>query len=219
MTKGVNGAKRPNGVEGAKGNRAAKRAKANKARKGGVGAKPVKAPNWFARRSGWQQAGLVLGGTAAGVGAHLLLWATAIPEVGAVVGRVPVLSTVVGWLFAGGAFAALGVLALNHDSVGPAALRRLKIVAGVWAVVGLLCIPTGFANDVVLPIDYWAGVYAGAYGVAAVPLVFFVVTLLWALTVKVLRIKNSDPTNKPVGWVLIAYSALLLVWGSSLLRM
>ncbi|MEU4803275.1 hypothetical protein [Actinosynnema sp. NPDC023587] len=185
----------------------------------GRAARKAKADNWFTRLSGWGQTGLVLAGLVAAVGAHLLLWGAVIPAVGSVVGRVPVLSTVVGWLFGGGAFVALGVLGINHDSAEPATRRRLKIIAIVWAAVGVLCIPTGYANDVVLPSDYWAGVYAGAYGVAAVPLTLTAALLLWALAVKVLRIKDREPTHRSTGWVLVAYGALLLVWGSSLLRM
>lgn len=152
-----------------------------------------------------------------GVGGHFLLWGTVFPALGEVVGRIPVVSTVVGWLFAGGAFGALGVLSINHETAKPDNVKRLKVIASVWSAVALLCIPSGYANGIRLPTDFWAGVYSGAYGVAAVPLVLVVVVCLWALVMKLLR-RKGEPDGTSVGWALVAYSALLLVWGSSLLR-
>ncbi|WP_309116381.1 hypothetical protein [Saccharothrix sp.] len=177
-----------------------------------------KPKNWFQRLSKAQQTGVIVGGTFAAVGGHFLMWGAVIPAVGRVVGRVPVVSTVAGWLFAGGAFAAIGVLLINHDNARPATQKRLKRVAGVWGAVALLCIPSGFANDVVLPTDYWAGVYAGAYGVVVIPAVFVVGVLLLALGAKLFK-REKGPTETGFGWVLVGYSFLLLVWGSTLLRM
>ncbi|WP_433263677.1 hypothetical protein ACQPZF_32885 [Actinosynnema sp. CS-041913] len=183
----------------------------------GVGRPRAKPKNWFTKRPGWQQTGIVLAATALGVGGHFFLWGKLFPVLGEAVGHIPVLSTVVGWLFAGGAFGALGIVAINHETAKPENAKRLKIVAWVWSAVAVLCIPTGYANGIRLPTDFWAGVYAGAYGVAAVPLAFLVVVVLWALVVKLVK-RKGEPTGQPVGWVLIAYSALLLVWGSTLLR-
>ncbi|MEU7531977.1 hypothetical protein AB0A74_40010 [Saccharothrix sp. NPDC042600] len=177
-----------------------------------------KPKNWFQRLGKGVQTAIVVGGTFAAVGGHFLLWGAVIPAVGRLFGRVPVVSTVAGWLFAGGAFAAIGVLLINHDTARPEAQKRLKWVAGVWGAVALLCIPSGFANDVVLPTDYWAGVYAGAYGVVMVPLVFIVGALLLALGAKLFK-REKGPTETGFGWVLVGYSFLLLVWGSTLLRM
>ncbi|NUT98246.1 MAG: hypothetical protein HOY78_40165 [Saccharothrix sp.] len=175
-----------------------------------------KPKNWFQRLTKAQQTGVIVGGTFAAVGGHFLLWGAVIPAVGEVVGRVPVVSTVVGWLFAGAAFAAIGVLLIN-DKAPEDTKKRLKWVAGVWGAVALLCIPSGFANDVVLPTDYWAGVYAGAYGVVLIPVVFIAGIILVALGSKLL--KREGPTESAFGWVLVGYSFLLLVWGSSLLRL
>ncbi|MFI9816472.1 hypothetical protein [Saccharothrix variisporea] len=187
----------------------------NKSRK--AAAAPPKPKNWFQRRSKAQQSALIVGGTFAAVGGHFLLWGAVIPAVGKVVGRIPVVSTVVGWLFAGAAFAAIGVLLINEKAPEDTR-KRLKWVAGVWGAVALLCIPSGFANGVVLPTDYWAGVYAGAYGVVMVPLVFIAGALLLTLGAKVLK-REKGPTETGFGWVLVAYSFLLLIWGSSLLRL
>ncbi|MEJ2858874.1 MULTISPECIES: hypothetical protein [unclassified Saccharothrix] len=189
--------------------------KSNRSRK--TAAVEPKPKNWFQRLTKAQQTGVVVGGTFAAVGGHFLLWGAVIPAVGKVVGRVPVVSTVVGWLFAGAAFAAIGVLLIN-DKAPEDTKKRLKWVAGVWSGVALLCIPSGFANDVVLPVDYWAGVYAGAYGVVMVPLVFIVGVLLLALGAKLFK-REKGPTEVGFGWVLVGYSFLLLVWGSSLLRL
>lgn len=177
-----------------------------------------KPKNWFQRLGKGQQTAVVVGGTFAAVGGHFLMWGAVIPAVGKVVGRVPVVSTVAGWLFAGGAFAAIGVLLINHDNARPATKKRLKRVAGVWGSVALLCIPSGFANDVVLPTDYWAGVYAGAYGVLLVPVVFIAGVLLLALGAKLFK-REKGPTETGFGWVLVGFSFLLLVWGSTLLRL
>ncbi len=186
--------------------------------RGGRAAGAEKEKNWFTRLSGWQQTGIILGGTALGVVAHFLLWTGLMPVVGELVGRVPVLSTVVGWLFAGGAFAALGVLLINRDTAKPETVRRLKVVGYSWSAVAILCIPTGIANDVALPVDFWAGVFAGTYGVAISPLAAIVVVVLWTIAAKVLRVKD-EPTNQTMGWMFVGYAALLLVWGSTLLRM
>ncbi|MBW4720082.1 hypothetical protein [Saccharothrix obliqua] len=147
---------------------------------------------------------------------HFVLWRELIPAVGVVVAPVPVVSTVVGWLFAGAAFGVVGVLLINQRSARPEVLSRLRWTAGIWSLVALMCVPTGAADEVVLPVDFWAGVFAGAYGVVMSPVAAIVVGLVWSL---VLKLRPGEPTGRAVGWAFVGYSALLLVWGSTLLRM
>ncbi|MFD7653482.1 hypothetical protein ACFV4N_05840 [Actinosynnema sp. NPDC059797] len=174
--------------------------------------------NWFNRQSGLAQTGIVLGGVAAVVVGHFFLWGELIPAIGELVGRVPVVSTVTGWLFVGGAFMAWGVLAINEKTARPATVKRLKVIAWSWAVVALMCAPVGLADEVVLPTDYWAGVFAGAYGLFLIPVAVLVAFLLWWLVVNKLFGHEEEPTEAQIGWICVAYATLLLVWGSTLLR-
>ncbi|MEU5692552.1 hypothetical protein [Actinosynnema sp. NPDC020468] len=176
---------------------------------------PPEPKNWFARRSGGQRSLLVTGGVLGALLAHYLWWVYAVPAVGEVVGSVPVVSTVVGWAYGGGAIMAVGVALINHES---ARAKPVMQVALAWSVLALLCLPFGWANDVSLPTDYWAGVFAGAWGVLATPLAAAVAALLWWLVTKVFLKREVEATEVAMGWLAVAYSFLLLVWGSTLLR-
>ncbi|MGW4112271.1 hypothetical protein ACWEFJ_15460 [Actinosynnema sp. NPDC004786] len=182
-------------------------------------AEAVQRKGWFQRQSGGVQTLVILGGIAGVVLGHVLLWGTVFPAVGEVVGRVPVVSTVTGWLFGGGAFMAWGVFALNLDVARPETVARLRTIAWVWTAVAALCVPTGYANGISLPVDFWAGVYASAYGVIATPLVLGVVALFWWLLVTKLAGRKDGPGHQAVGWICVGYATLLLVWGSTLLRL
>ncbi|MFD1149739.1 hypothetical protein [Saccharothrix hoggarensis] len=173
---------------------------------------------WFQRQGGGVQTLVVLGSIAAAVGGHFLLWGAVFPALGAAVGRVPVVSTVTGWLFGGGAFLAWGVVAVNHKTATPRTTARLRTVAWVWSAVAVLLVPTGYANDVLLPVDFWAGVYAGAYGMLLSPVALGVVALGWWLLVTKLFKHKGEPSTETIGWICVGYSVLLLVWGSTLLR-
>lgn len=175
--------------------------------------------SWFQRQGGGTQTLIVLGAIAAVVAGHFALWGAVFPALGELVGRVPVVSTVTGWLFGGGAFVAWGVLAINRATAKPATVTRLQVVAWVWTVVALMCVPTRYANRVSLPVDFWAGAYASAYGVIATPLAAGVIALGWWLLVNKLAGHKADPTEQAVGWICVGYATLLLVWGSTLLRL
>ncbi|GAA3463369.1 hypothetical protein GCM10018963_53820 [Saccharothrix longispora] len=175
---------------------------------------------WFTRQSGLTQVAVSLGALGLLVGGHFLLWGAVIPAVGALVGRVPVVSTLVGWLFAGGVFAAGGVLAVNQHTAAPATVKRLDVVLGVWLAVAVCSLPVSeYADDVSLPLDYWAGVYSGGSGMLVSPVVAGVVALGWWLFVNKLAGREARPKTHHIGWMCIGYSVLLLVWGSTLLRM
>ncbi|MEU4740426.1 hypothetical protein AB0G02_08125 [Actinosynnema sp. NPDC023658] len=182
-----------------------------------LAARPRK--NWFQRQNGGVRTLVVLGAVASVVGGHFLLWGAVFPALGGVVGRVPVVSTVAGWAFGGGAFAAWGVFAINYDTARPVTVKRLRVVVSVWTAVAALCVPTRYANGISLPVDFWAGVYAGAYGVIATPLALCAVALGWWLLVTKLLRRKGEPSHQAIGWMCVGYSALLLVWGSTLLRM
>lgn len=182
--------------------------------------RPAERPeNWFQRQHWGVRALILLGSVVALVGGHFLLWGAILPAVGAVVGRVPVVSTVTGWLFGGGAAMAWGVVALNHKTAKPETVRRLRVVAWVWSAVALPLVPTEYADEIVLPVDFWAGVYAGAYGVMLAPVAFGVVALgWWLLVTKPAGRHKAEPSSQAVGWICVGYATLLLVWGSTLLR-
>ncbi|GAB2986268.1 hypothetical protein GCM10027184_43270 [Saccharothrix stipae] len=177
-----------------------------------------KPPHWLDRLGGWGWTGLVVGTVIGAIGAHYALWHWVIPPVGVVVGRIPVVSTVVGWLFGGGAWIALGVAVVNEKTAGKVAGLRLVRIAIVWMGVAVLCLPVGWAEDIYLPTDYWAGVFAGAYGLVGSLVVFPVVALVLYPLSRVVR-SLRDKSDQVVGWASIGYGVLLLVWGSTLLRM
>lgn len=176
-----------------------------------------KPPTWADRVSPWGWIGICVGGLVGAVLGHYLLWVWVIPPVGDVVGRVPVVSTVVGWLFTGGAFVAAGVAVVNDKTARDTTRRRLRTTAYAWGGIAVLCLPVGWAEEAYLPTDYWAGVFAGAYGTAASPLALMVVAFLWWLVSLVVK-RARDPKDVPVGWAFIGYGVLLLIWGSTLLR-
>jgi MFS family permease len=174
-------------------------------------------PTWLDRLPVWAVFALCTGSVVGIVSGHYALWQWVIPSVGEVVGRIPVVSTVVGWLFAGGAFVAVGVAVANDKTAREATRRRLRLIAYVWCGLATLCLPIGWAEEAYLPTDYWAGVFAGSYGTAASPLVAAVIAFLWWLAW--LGVEGSRrPKNGLVGWALISYGVSLLVWGSTLLR-
>ncbi|MGM1058108.1 hypothetical protein [Saccharothrix sp. Mg75] len=174
--------------------------------------------NWFNRQGGGTQVLVVFGGVGLVVGLHFLLWGELIPAVGVLVGRVPVLSTVAGWLYGGGAVMAWGVYVVNRATAGPEVRKRLLTTAWAWTPVALACFPSEFADSTALPADYWAGVYASAYGLLIVPLAVVVLALLAALLIKLFP-RLEGVGDGWVGWLCIGYSSLLLVWASTLLRM
>ncbi|MFD0200798.1 MULTISPECIES: hypothetical protein [Saccharothrix] len=174
--------------------------------------------NWFLRQSGGVQTLIVLGVTALVIGGHFLLWGAILPAVGAAVGRVPVVSTVAGWLFGGGAFMAWGVAAINHDTAKPETRKRLHVVAWVWTAIAVQLFPTGYADGVSLPVDFWAGVYSGAYGLILSPVALFALMGCWALFLKLTK-RKQELSHQATGWICVGYATLLLVWGSTLLRM
>jgi hypothetical protein len=202
-------------AETARGNARAEEYGARLAARSAAGRRP---PTWADRVSPWGWFGLCSGGLVGALFAQFALWQWVIPPLGDVVGRVPVLSTVVGWLFAGGAFVAVGVAVVNDKTAREVTRRRLRLIAYVWGGLAVLCLPIGWAEGVTLPTDYWAGVFAGAYGVAASPLAFLVVAFVWWLVSLVVKPARAAKDG-PAGWVFIGYGVLLLVWGSTLLRM
>ncbi|MCE6993815.1 hypothetical protein LZG04_03170 [Saccharothrix sp. S26] len=174
--------------------------------------------NWFTRLGNGSQVLVALGGITAVVVGHFALWGAVLPALGAAVGRVPVVSTVAGWLFGGGAFLAWGVYAINEKTARPATAQALGTTAWVWSGVACMMVPSSYANDISLPVDFWAGAYASAYGVVATPLALGVVALGWWLLVNKLAGHKEEPSSQAVGWICVGYATLLLVWGSTLLR-
>lgn len=182
----------------------------------------VRERSWFERLSDGKQVGLVLGAIPLGVLGHYVLWSHVVPLVGEVVAPIPVVSTVVGWLFAGAAFAVGGIALLVGRSGGPERARQWRRATWVWGSVAVLMAPVSGWSDVPLPVDYFGGVFAGAWGVLLAPLALAVVALVAAVTARfsarARAFSGGDGGNRLLGWLLIGYSVLLLVWGSTLLR-
>ncbi|ATE56675.1 MULTISPECIES: hypothetical protein [Actinosynnema] len=182
----------------------------------------VRERSWFERLSTGKQVWLVLAAIPLGVLGHYVLWSHVVPLVGEVVAPIPVVSTVVGWLFAGAAFAVGGIAILVGRSGGPERARPWRRATWAWGSVAVLMAPVSEWSDVPLPVDYFGGVFAGAWGVLVAPLALVVVALLWAVvarfSARARAYGEGEGGNRLPAWLLIGYSVLLLVWGSTLLR-
>ncbi|MEU5692551.1 hypothetical protein [Actinosynnema sp. NPDC020468] len=134
------------------------------------------------------------------VGGHWLMWHAVLPAAGAVVGSTP-FATAAGWAFAGGGFVVLGVLLASGRA------RRGSAVA--CAVVMALCAPFGWVDDVPLPADFRAGVFAGAWGVVFSPVAAGAAAVWWSIAAGVLR-RDPRPTPFGVGLASALYGAVWL---------
>ncbi|ACU39555.1 hypothetical protein KCV87_27220 [Actinosynnema pretiosum subsp. pretiosum] len=182
----------------------------------------VRERSWFERLSTGKQVWLVLGAIPLAVLGHYALWSHVVPLVGEVVAPVPVVSTVVGWLFGGAAFGVGGIALLVGLSDDPGRARAWRRATWVSGSVAVLMAPVSEWSDVPLPVDYFGGVFAGAWGVLLAPLALGVVALVAAVTARFSARARAfgagDGGNRLPAWLLIGYSLLLLVWGSTLLR-
>ena len=175
--------------------------------------------SWWERQTQGTQTWLVIGAVGAVVGGHFLMWGLVLPGLGDLVGLVPVVSTVVGWLFCGGALAATGVTLVNWGTFSAGARSRWTIASAVWGVVALMAgVPSSIAFDVSLPLDYWAGLFAGARGLLSLPLLAGLLALAWVEIARLLR-REARCSRTTAGWLFVAYSVVLLFWGATFLRM
>lgn len=75
-------------------------------------------------------------------------------------------------------------------------------------------VPSSIAFDVSLPLDYWAGLFAGARGLLPAGLL----DLAWVGIARLLR-RKARCSRTTTGWLFVAYSVVLLFWGATFLRM
>ncbi|MFD9702422.1 hypothetical protein [Lentzea sp. NPDC059081] len=174
---------------------------------------------WWGRQTQGTQAWLVFAAVVAVVGGHFLVWELLLPALGDLVGPVPVVSTVVGWLFCGGALAATGITLATWRTSPAGTKSRWTIVSVVWGVVALMVgVPSDLAFEEPLPLDYWAGLYAGVRGLLALPVLALLVALVLA-GVAWVRKRKATCSRTTVGWLFVGYSVFLLFWGATFLRM
>lgn len=174
---------------------------------------------WFEGLPGGAMVAVVCAGLIGFLAFYFAQWQLLFPAVGELVGTGSVGAVLAGWAFGGGAFACVGVVVLYWPVLGPAAREVAQVVAVVWSTLGAVCFPTGVSAEVALPVDFWAGVYAGAYGVAFSPVALPAALGLTRLVrTKLLKRSPADPGSTAVGWVFVGYSVLLLVLGATWLR-
>jgi hypothetical protein len=140
-------------------------------------------------------------------------WRYGAPAISGVVGPVPVLSTIVGWLQAGGALAAVGFYLVNRDDLLPATRKWLRPVLIGWGVLAALAFPNN--DPPALHPDYYAGLHAGGLGLALSLVVIPVATyVVW----KPFN-RDKDPTAALIGYTLIGWAFVMLLLGATYFRM
>jgi hypothetical protein len=149
--------------------------------------------------------------------AYWLFWRYGAPAISGVVGPVPVLSVIAGWLQGGGAMAATGfVLILRPDLLERTAERAGRFT-GTWLAIGLLAVPNTFDVPALHP-DYYAGLFAGGLGLlASVIIVPIGVLGVWKRFRRGKTTKESERVAFGYGYVV--YSIALLLFAATVLRM
>ncbi len=145
-------------------------------------------------------------GVVAFIGLMPVFWYYLAPAISDLVGPVPVLAVIAGWLPAGGALAAVGFYLINHDDLLPRTRVRLTWVLGVWGVLALATMPVDVDSPPLYD-SYYAGLRVGSLGaLAAGILVPIGVYVLW----KPFN-RRKEPTPAVWGYALTTFAVVLLL--------
>ncbi len=177
------------------------------------GAEPVPAP----RRSGAKVALLLVLGLVGFIALYGLFWNYGAPAISRVVGPVPVLSVIAGWLLGGGAMAFSGFVLVNQPDLLERTARRAGRFVTAWLVLGLLAVPNTLDVPALHP-DYHAGLFAGGIGLLSSILVVPIGVLgAWKPFQRGRSTKESERTA--FGYGFIIYSIVVLLYAATVLRM
>ncbi|WNV82779.1 hypothetical protein [Umezawaea sp. Da 62-37] len=169
------------------------------------------------RRSGAKVALGLLAGLAAVITLYALFWNYGAPAISRVVGPVPVLSVIAGWLQGGGALAFSGFVLVNQPDLLERTAKRAGRFVAAWLVLGLLAVPNTLDVPALHP-DYHAGLYAGGIGLlSSIVVVPIGVLLLWKPFQRGESTKESE--RIAYGYGFIVYSVLVLLYAATVMRM
>jgi hypothetical protein len=169
------------------------------------------------KRSGAKVALWLVLGLAGFVVLYSLFWNYGAPAISRVVGPVPVLSVITGWLQGGGALAFSGFVLVNQPDLLERTAKRAGRFVAAWLVLGLLAVPNTLDVPALHP-DYHAGLYAGGVGLlSSVVVVPIGVLLLW----KPFQGGKSTKETERIafGYGFIAYSIITLLYAATVMRM
>lgn len=150
-------------------------------------------------------------GVFAFIGLVPAFWYWIAPAISDLVGPVPVLAVIAGWLPVGGLVAAVGFYLVLRDDLLPKTRVKLAWVLGVWGVLALATMPID-VNSPPLSDDYYSGLRIGFLGalVGAV-LVPIGVYALW----KPFN-RRKEPTTAVWGYAFAIFAVCLLLSAAAL---
>jgi hypothetical protein len=170
---------------------------------------PVQAQARKPRRKTWSESWatfLSFVGVVAFICLVPVFWEYIAPAISALVGPVPVLAVIAGWLPVGGALAAVGFYLVNQDDLLPKTREKLTWVLKTWGVLGLATMPIDIDSPP-LSDSYYAGLRMGFLGtLTGAALVPIGVYLLW----KPFNWRK-EPTTAAWGYTFIIFAVVLLL--------
>jgi len=138
-------------------------------------------------------------------------WYWIAPAISDLVGPVPVLAVITGWLPVGGFLAAVGFYLVNHDDLLARTRVRMAWVLGVWGVLALTTMPVD-VNSPPLVHEYYTGLQVGFLGaLTGAVLVPVGVYALW----KPFH-RRKEPTTAVWGYAFAVFAVVLLLLAAAL---